>query len=89
MPTDGMAEKVLIGKVRHFYSKVGVAAIELTGDLAVGDRISIEQDQTAFEQEVTSMQIEHESVTKASSGDSVGIKTERTAGEGSRVYRLV
>jgi putative protease len=84
-----MPQKILVGKVRHFYSKVSVAAIELVEGLAVGDTISIEKEGSAVEQKVTSMQIEHATVKKASSGDSVGIKTEQPVKEGSDVYKIV
>jgi phage terminase small subunit len=81
--------KILVGKVKHFYSEAGVAAIELVEELATGDMVSIEKDGSAFEQKVMSMQVEHANVSKASSGDSVGIKTERQVKEGSDVYKIV
>ena len=84
-----MAEKVLVGKVAHYYDKAGVAAIKLTDSLAVGDRISIERGEETFEQAVTSMQIEHKAVQSAKKGDDVGIKVDMPAHEGASVYRLV
>ena len=63
-----------IGKVSDYFAKVGVAAIELTGSLSVGDTIHIKGHTTDFEQKVDSMQIEHQNVEKANPGDSIGIK---------------
>ena len=40
-----MPEKILIGKVRKYYDKIGVIAVDLTGEVGVGDRISIEKDE--------------------------------------------
>jgi translation elongation factor EF-1alpha len=84
-----MSRKILVGKVEHFYSRASVAAIRLVEALSVGDTISIEKDDAVFEQKVASIQIEHTSVDKAASGDSVGIKAEQQAKEGSEVYKIV
>ncbi|MBL7051089.1 translation elongation factor-like protein [Candidatus Woesearchaeota archaeon] len=70
-----MAEELKeIGKVMGFYSHISVAAIELTGDLAVGDTIVIKGHTTNLEQPIDSMQIEHDKVEKAKKGDQIGIK---------------
>ncbi|MBL7065868.1 MAG: translation elongation factor-like protein [Anaerolineae bacterium] len=82
-----MAEK-LIGKVDHWFGKIGVAGIELTDRLAVGDHIHILGHTTDFEQKVTSMQIMHQDVTEASDGDGVGTKVQFRARVGDRVYKV-
>ena len=51
-----------IGHVSAYYSKIGVAAIELTATLSVGEKIKVKGATTDFEIEVTSMQIDHEVV---------------------------
>ena len=58
-----------VGKVMSFYKKIGVAVIDLTGKLEVGDTILIKGHTTNFEQKVDSMQIEHEKVEKVKKGD--------------------
>ena len=78
-----------IGKVTHYYDKIGVAVVELDSDLAVGDKIKFERGgEDLFEQEVKSMQIEHEKVEKAGKGDVIGLKTEKEVKEGADLYRL-
>ncbi len=81
--------KILVGKVKHFYSEASVFVVTLVEELAVGDIISIEKDNNAVEQKVMNMQIEHVNIDKASSGDSVGIKTEQQVKEGSDVYKVI
>jgi len=83
-----MPTKTLIGRVEDFYSKPSVIAVTLEGSIAVGDRISIEKGDSVIEQEVRSMQIEHQDVKSAKKGDSVGIKTDQPVTRGSKVYRL-
>jgi putative protease len=64
-----------IGIVMSFYSKVSVAAIELTdGSLKIGDKIKIKGATTDFTQTIESLQVEHETVQEAAKGTSVGIK---------------
>lgn len=77
-----------IGKVTHYFNKIGVAAIELTKELAVGDTIHVKGHTSDWAQEVDSMQIEHESVQKAGPGDVVGLKVESPAHEGDTVYKV-
>ena len=69
-----MAEEKKIGEIVHFFGKISVAAIKLTGELKVGDTIHIKGHTTDFEQAIDSIQIEHDKVQKAGKGDDVGIK---------------
>lgn len=78
-----------IGKVTHFYDKIGVAIIELDGDLAVGDKIKFERGgEELFEQEVKSMQVEHDQLEKAEKGSVVGLKTEKEVKDGAEVFKV-
>lgn len=78
----------LVGKVVHFYNKISVAAIELSGDVKVGDTIRIRGKTTDFQQPVESMQIEHENVPKAGAGDAIGIKVAQPVRDGDQVFVL-
>jgi translation initiation factor IF-2 len=82
-------EKVLIGKVAHFYPKISVAVIDLEGNLKVGEKISVERDENSFEQMVDSMQAEHKSITEARKGESIGLKLAEPAREGAKVFKVM
>jgi putative protease len=83
-----MAEEE-IGRVTHYFGKIGVAAIEITsGTLAVGDTIHIKGHTSDFTQTVKSMQIESQSVQEASSGQAVGVKVVDHAREHDVVYKV-
>jgi putative protease len=77
-----------VGKITHYFGKIGVGVIELSAPLAVGDRISIKTHDGGFEQIVQSMQIEHKNIEKAQAGQSIGIKLEKAAHEGNPVFRI-
>jgi putative protease len=83
-----MAEKKLVGKVTHYYGKIGVAVVELEDELKVGDKISIEGKKTNIQQIVESMEIEHQKVQSASK-TSIGLKTIDKVREGDLVYKII
>tara|TARA_Y100000310_G_scaffold318790_1_gene373270 strand:- start:197 stop:598 length:402 start_codon:yes stop_codon:yes gene_type:complete len=85
MPVKAPAKS--IGKVVHYYDKLGVAIIELASSLKVGDTVKFQRGEQEFTQEVDSLQIEHESVEKAKKGEFVGIKVSEPAKEGTVVLR--
>lgn len=79
----------LIGKITHFFSKIEVGIIEITkGSLEVGDKIHVKGATTDFEQEIKSMQIEHEEIEKAKKGDVIGLKVKDKVREGDEVYKI-
>ena len=82
-------EEVEIGNVTHYFSHAKVAAIDVTGELKVGDTIHIKGHTSDFTQKVDSMQMEHASVTIAKSGDKVGIQVKEHAREHDVVYKAV
>ncbi|MGO8691676.1 MAG: hypothetical protein ACLQLG_18810 [Thermoguttaceae bacterium] len=84
-----MAE-VELGKVTHYFAKIGVAAIEIQHDsLAVGDTIHVKGHTSDFTQNVDSMQVDHQPVTVAKPGESVGIHLSAHAHEHDKVFKVV
>ena len=81
-------EGKLIGKVSHYFSNIGVAVIELTDSLKIGDTIRIVGGETDFEQVVDSMEVEHQKVEKAKKGDGIGLKVSQKVREGYKVYKV-
>ena len=78
-------EEKLIGKITHYFDKISVAIIELSGVLKVGDRVHIKGHSTDFEQDISSIQIEHEDMKKAKKGDAIGVKVDEKVREGDEV----
>ncbi len=82
-------EKKEIGKISHYFGGPSVAALVLTDELRVGDKIAIQGHTTDFEMVVESMQIEHEPVEVAKAGDNVGIKVPERVREHDAVYKIL
>ena len=75
-----------IGKITHYFGKIGVGVITLSDALKVGDTIVITGHGKEFEQPVDSMQVEHEQLEVAKKGDEVGMKVSEPVKEGDVVY---
>ena len=77
-----------IGKITHYFDKIGVAVVELADTLTIGDKIKINNHGDEFEMAVESMQVEHENIQEAKKGQSVGMKTLQPVKPGADVYRV-
>ena len=80
-----MAKNNSIGKVVHWYDKIGVAVIELSGGLKVGDTIKVAHGDKEFTEAISSMQLDHAPVKSGKKGQQIAIKLSEQAGEGSIV----
>lgn len=81
-------EEKEIGKVTHYYGKVSVAVVELAAPLQVGDRVAFRGATTDFEQEIKSIQIEHQNVQRAEAEQLIGVKVDDKVRAGDVVYKL-
>jgi translation elongation factor EF-1alpha len=77
-----------IGKVTHFFDKVGVAVVEVSGKLKNGDKIRIKGSTTDFEQAVGSMQVENKPIKEAKKGQAIGLKVSERVRPNDMVYLI-
>ncbi len=82
-----VAEK-LVGRVSHYYGRIGVAVIEVLSTIKVGDTIRIKGGIRDVEQLVDSMEIEHQKVEVAKKGQSIGLQVIEKVREGDQVYKV-
>ncbi len=82
-----MAEKEL-GKITHFFDKISVAVVDLSGNLSLGEKIHVKGHTTDFVQDIDSMQLDKTAVNKASAGQVIGLKLNKLVREGDRVYKV-
>lgn len=88
-PARAGGEGKLVGKISHYFSNIGVGVIDLTAPLKEGDEIRIVGgEETDFNQQVESIQVDHAKVKSARKGDSVGLKVKEKVREGYSVYKL-
>jgi len=77
-----------VGKVTHYFTKLNVAIVALTGTIKVGDKIQIKGATSDFKQKIDSMQIEHEKVKEAKKGQAIGLKVKEHAREHDIIYKV-
>ena len=82
-----MVEKQ-IGEITHYYHKIHVAVLALTGSIHVGEKVHILGNTTDLEQDVKSLQIDHQAVDEAQPGQDVAMKVTGRVRGGDRVYTI-
>ncbi len=78
-----------IGQVTHYFKRIGVAVLELSGGLKVGDVVHILGHSTDFTQPVESMEIEHQKVQSVGPGADVALKVIERVRKGDAVYKVI
>jgi len=82
-----MAEE-LIGTITHYFPKPQVGVLKLTADIKIGDVLHIRGHTTEFQQEITSMQVEHGAVETAGAGTEVAVKFSERVRAGDEAFRV-
>ena len=79
----------LVGTVVHYFKGPSVAVVRVTeGELAVGDRIRFHGHTTEFTEELTSMEVDHRKVERATAGQEVAIQVTDRAREHDQVLKV-
>jgi predicted extracellular nuclease len=78
-----------IGRVTHYFKRIGVAVLQLSDGLKVGDVVHIRGHAADFTQEVQSMEVEHQKVQSVGPGADVALRVTEHVHEGDAVYRVV
>jgi putative protease len=82
-------KKHFVGKVTHYFDKVGVAAIKLVSGLKTGDNIVVIGKTTgAINSVINSIEIKNKQINTGKKGDEVGIKLPFVR-KGDEVYVLI
>lgn len=78
---------IQIGKVTHYYDKIGVAVVEVKKQpLKVGDTVKISGHDNEFTQKIESLQIEHKQMKEIPVGETCGMKVDQAVKEGDTLY---
>ena len=81
--------EIRIGQVTHYYNRIGVAVLLLTGELRQGDTIHILGRTTELSQRVFSLEVEHRRIYSATSGMEIALKVDEPVRAGDKVYKVV
>lgn len=77
-----------IGETTHFFDQISVVVVQLTDSLKTGNTVHFLGSGSDHVQEITSMQIEHETIETARKGDEVAIKVSKPVKPHAAVYLI-
>lgn len=81
-------KQVPIGKVTHYYDRIGVAVMKLNSPLSAGDTIRLVGEAGEFTQKVESIQVEHQPVHRAAKGADIGLKVKMPVKENKMAFKV-
>lgn len=83
-----MAKDTKVGKITHYYDKLGVGIVKLTKPLKVGQTVKVSGKTTNFEQLVSQMQFDHEDIKSGKKGQEIGVKLNSKVRPGDEVLMI-
>lgn len=83
-----MPQYQYVGVVTHYFDRIGVAVVLLDDELYADDWVLFEGPRTQFQQQVLSMQINHQPIDKGEPGEEVALKVEEPVREGDQVFLI-
>ena len=78
-----------VGVVTHYWSHLGVAGVHLDAPLDVGDHVHFVGHTSDFEQDVQSLEVDHQHIYHADPGTDVGVAVVEHVREHDMVYKAI
>ena len=78
-----------IGYVTHYFRRISVAAIALTGTIKIGDKLHFFGRTTDFQQDISSLQIDHQHVEIAGPDQEAALRVAQRVRRNDKVFKLV
>lgn len=75
-----------LGRVTHYFSHIGVAALSLTGELKLEDILHFSGHNTDLVQKVWSIEVNHQKIERASPGMEIAIRVAEPVHKGDDVF---
>lgn len=77
-----------VAVVTHYYGRIGVAVLDVKGELHLGDFITIQGHTTDFSQQVASLELNHRKIQFAGPGMEVALKVDKPVRRGDQVFKI-
>ncbi|MDP2653942.1 MAG: hypothetical protein Q8Q08_07925 [Candidatus Omnitrophota bacterium] len=89
IPAVKAPKEIFVGNITHYFSRIMVVVVEVKqGRLSVGDTIRVRGGSADFVQKVASLQIESLDVRTAVKGKLAGLKVDREAKPGAKIFKV-
>jgi U32 family peptidase len=83
-------KKIFIGFVKNYYSRIGVAEIDIkSNNISTGDQLMFQGNKTGvITEKINSIESNHKKVKSAKSGDWIAIKTKNLVRKNDKVFKV-
>ena len=81
-----MSKSDLLGKVVHYYDRIGVAVVKLVKAVKTGDAVKFVHGDKEFSQTIESMQFEHQPIEGGKKGQEIAVKVDQEVKSGTEMY---
>lgn len=88
-PRQALPRLQPIGMVTHYYDRINVGVLKLSGPLRIGDRLRLKGKKGEFEQAIKSMQVEHQPIEVAAKGADLGLKVDQEVKVDAIAYKIL
>ena len=88
-PENQVGTENQVGVVTNYYTRIGVAVVELKNELTTGTTVKIAGGKASLMQKVESIEIHHKKVEKAGPGTPIGLKVDEPVRKGDKIYYIV
>ena len=78
----------VVGKVANYFAKAQVVVIKLEARVEIGEVLHFRGHTTDFNQEIISMEMDHEPIESAEAGSEVAIQVDERVRRRDKVYRV-
>ena len=83
-------EEKKIGVITHYYGHIGVGIIKIEAEgLKVGDTLHFKGHTSDFQQNIESIQLEHQDIQEGKVRDQVGIKVSEHVREHDEFFKII
>lgn len=84
-----MARQKQVGKITHYYNKIGVGVVEVAAAFSKGDNLLIGKIEPYLKQKATSMQLNRKRIEKTRKGQEIGLKVREKVRVGDKVFKVL
>jgi len=77
-----------VAVVTHYYGRIGVAVLDVKGELHLGDFVLIQGYTSDFSQQVASLELNHRKIQFAGPGMEVALKVDKPVRRGDKVFKV-
>lgn len=84
-----MARQKEVGKITHYYGRIGVGVVDVLTAFSKGDTLLIGKQEPYLKQKVGSMQRFKERIEKTRKGQEIGLKVRNKVRVGDKVFKVL